>query len=85
MKYTSYFSSVIKAQGQPHLSDYQFRRMMNIVYLESYISALDFLQKKEGHRRYEMLKFKKHKKLVFNTTNMEPKELMEEMLRFSRP
>ncbi len=84
MKYTSFFSTIVKEQGQPHLSNDQFRRMMNIVHLESYIDALYFLQKKEKHRRYEMLIFAKHRKLVENTGNLEPKLLMEEMVRFSR-
>lgn len=83
MDYTGYFSKIINEQGQPHLSNDQFRRMMNIVHLESYISALEFLQKKENHSRYTMLIHQKHKKLVFSTGNIKPELLLKQMIEFS--
>ena len=44
MKYTSYYSNLLKAKGIPHLTVAQQQFIMNIVYLEGGISHIDKLK-----------------------------------------
>jgi len=40
MKCTKYFAFITKENGVPNVSEYQFRRMMNIMHLEGELNAL---------------------------------------------
>lgn len=40
MTYTNYYSTIIKAQGMPHISVAQHQKIMNIVHLEGALSHL---------------------------------------------
>ena len=40
MKYTAYYSTLIKAQGMPHITVAQHQKIMNIVHLEGALSHL---------------------------------------------
>lgn len=44
MKYTHYYSNLLKAKGIPHLTVAQQQQLMNIVYIEGGIAHLDQLK-----------------------------------------
>ena len=84
MRYTNYFSLVIKENGIPHLSPKTFRKMMNIVFLEGKLSGMRKLKEvykgTDQYYKYDMLMFSSHKKLVELTQNTEPKILLKLMI-----
>jgi hypothetical protein len=83
--YTKYFGDLIRAQGQPILSDYEFRRMMNIVYLEGLRRGIDCVRSKlkasAYAHKFDMDYFELGMKLTELTGNVEPQELMQQMVR----
>ncbi len=85
MQYTKYFSFIVKENGQPQLASDQFRRMMNIIYLEGVIYGLT--KCKEAHKdtdqyyKYDMIIFKEQMKLTDLTGNVKPDELVRTMFR----
>ena len=86
MIYANYFSSVTKDNGQPNLSADQFRRMMNIVYIEGVINGIKRIKKKETGQffKYDVLIFKHDSVLTELTGNLRPNALLREMYRLSR-
>jgi hypothetical protein len=44
MKFTSYYSKVVKSQGVPHLSVKQHQYLMNILHIEAGLHHLELLQ-----------------------------------------
>jgi hypothetical protein len=86
MLYTNYFSSLIKEQGPPNLNPDQFRRMMNIVFVEGIIVGMQRIKEKEKTMvfRYDMLIFKHQKVLTDLTGNLQPRELVREMYSISQ-
>ncbi len=85
MRYTSYFASLIKEQGPPHLNPDQFRRMMNIVFLEGLIAGMEKIKVKDKSQafKYDILIFKQNKILSELTGNLDPSSLMREMYLMS--
>ena len=85
MQYTKYFSFKVKENGQPQLSSEQFRRMMNIIYLEGVIHGLK--KSKEANKgtdqfyKYDVIIFKQEQKLTELTGNIKPNELLLIMLK----
>ena len=81
MIYTNYFSSLIIEQGPPNLNPDQFRRMMNIVFVEGIIVGIQRIKEKEKTMvfKYDMLIFKHQKVLTDLTGNLQPRELIREM------
>ena len=85
MRYTNYFSIVVKENGQPQLSSEQFRLMMNIIFLEGVIHGLN--KSKEANNgtdqfyKYDVIIFKNEKRLTDLTGNVEPNELLLQMLK----
>ena len=86
MRYTNYFSSIVKDQGPPHLNPDQFRRMMNIVYVEGSIAGINKIKTREKSEvfKYDMLIFKQNQVLTQLTGNLEPGQLIREMYTMSR-
>ena len=86
MNYANYFSTITKDNGQPNLSPDQFRRMMNIIYIEGVIQGIKRIKKKETAQsfKYDILIFKHDSVLTELTGNLKPLELMREMVRLSR-
>jgi len=88
MKYTKYVAAITKENGPPQLSTTQFRRMMNIIYVEGIKHGLT--QAKNTYKdspqfhRYNMLIFKTDKQLVDLTGNEAPAQLLKEMYQLSR-
>ena len=76
---------MVKEQGPPHLNPDQFRRMMNIVYVEGVISGMTKIKVREKTEvfKYDMLIFKQNKALTQLTGNLDPRQLIREMHRMS--
>ena len=85
MRYTNYFSSTVKEQGPPHLNPDQFRRMMNIVFLEGIIAGMEKIKNKDKTQvfKYDMLIFKQNQLLTKLTGNLRPNQLIREMYQMS--
>lgn len=87
MKYTNYFSSVIKEQGRFNLDTCQFQRFMNIVYVEGVITGLmkikESIKDSPEPYKYDLLIFRQDKTLTELTGNLEPNELIMEMMELS--
>jgi hypothetical protein len=86
MIYTRYFASVTKENGQPNLSPDQFRRMMNIVFVEGILSGMGKIKEMDTtqYYKYDTLIFKQDTVLTDLTGNLKPGELLKEMHRLSR-
>ncbi len=80
MIYTKYFSGFTKQNGQPNLSPEQFRRLMNIIFVEGSIQGMN--QIKEGFKN-ETLLFKQDAVLTDLTRSLTPQELVREMYLLS--
>ena len=85
MRYTNYFSSLVKEQGPPHLNPDQFKRMMNIVFLEGMIAGMEKIRITEKSQtfKYDMLIFKQNQVLTQLTGNLHPSQLIREMYQMS--
>ncbi len=87
MKYSKYFSKVVKENGQPNLSLDQFRRMMNIIATENKIEGLMIAKRmnidKDLYHQYDLTIFKYDRVLTKLTGNQKPMDLIEEMYHFS--
>ena len=85
MIYSNYFSSATKQNGPPNLNAEQFRRMMNIVFIEGILQGVARVksQEKEEEHRYDLLIYSQNNKLAGLTRNLKPEELMVEMHRLS--
>lgn len=87
MQYTKHFSFIVKENGQPQLSSEQFRRWMNIIYLEGFINGLKKV--KEANKgtnqfyMYDSIIFKEEKRLTKITGNLKTDALLNEMLTYS--
>ena len=83
MKYTKYFSGVLRNQGVPNLNVEQYAKLMNIVSLEGRLQEL--LDIKETLNREEYYKYDVRINRITNkikevTLDVLPKELMQNMI-----
>jgi hypothetical protein len=89
MKYTPYFSYILKLNGSPHLSQDMFALYMNIVHLEGRIAELNDLANKARQNDQKFvyrLKIDLIKdKLLRLTNNLEPEQLLAYMVENSVP
>ena len=85
MRYTNYFSSLIREQGPPHLDPDQFRRMMNIVFVEGILAGMNRIKEQEKTLlfKYDMLIFKHQRMLTELTGDLQPRDLIREMCSVS--
>ena len=86
MIYANYFATVTKDNGQPNLNPDQFRRMMNIVYIEGVINGIKRIKEKETGQyfKYDVLIFKHDSVLTELTGNLKPNLLLREMYHLSK-
>ncbi len=80
MIYTKYFSGFTKQNGQPDLSPEQFRRLMNIIFVEGSIQGMNQIK---GDFKNEILLFKQGTVLSDLTRSLTPQELVREMYLLS--
>jgi len=87
MQYSQYFGSITKENGQPRLNNEQFRRMMNIVSIEGVIKGLKIIKEKykntEAYYKFDVDIFREQRVLTELSGNLDPNDLMNEMIRFS--
>lgn len=86
LEYTIYFSEVIKENGIPNLSPYQFRRLLNIIAVENRIQGIfcikNQLENTPEFYKYDVILFKYQRQLTELTGNIKPDELLKEMYTF---
>jgi hypothetical protein len=84
MKYTSYFSRLLKSQGIPHLSADAFALYMNIVHLEGRIAQLEELSRQTKNEDTKFaLKLQKgllEEKIMKLTNHREPEAFVQDLL-----
>lgn len=81
MKFTSYYSQLVKANGVPHLNSKAHFLLMNIFYVEACMHTLEKLPcegKSLANKNGELFKLKH--KLRDLTQKQSPEELMREVL-----
>lgn len=88
MKYTKYFSGVLKNQGVPNLDPSQYARLMNIIHLEGVVHGVEKAKSSgfstSSTHQYDMVKFSQESKLTELTGNLQPQNLLDEMLKMSK-
>ena len=88
MRFIRYYSKLLDAQGIPHISLEQHKRLFNIVTLESRINELERLKAKEKDNgliyniEIRLLRLKGQLKAL--TDNQNPNDVIENMLYNSR-
>lgn len=84
MKYTKYFSGVVKNQGVPNLNVEQYARIMNIVSLEGRLQELldikETIQNREEYYKYDVRINRITNKIKELSFDVLPKELMQNMI-----
>jgi len=84
MRYTKYFTGVLKNQGVPNLNVEQYARLMNIVSLEGGLQRLQDLKasilSQEEKYKYDIRIYRISNKLKGLTLDVLPKELMQNMI-----
>lgn len=85
MKFTSYYSSLIKAQGIPHLSVDEHARLMNVIFIEGAMHHLSKI-KADGDSKVNIGKkeYTLYAQLYNITKKLAPKELIQQMVENSR-
>ena len=84
MKYTKYFSGVLRNQGVPNLNVEQYARLMNIVSLEGRLQELldikATIPNREEYYKYDVRINRITNKIKEATLDVLPKELMQNMI-----
>ena len=84
MKYTKYFSGVLRNQGVPNLNVEQYAKLMNIVSLEGRLQELldikETIQNREEYYKYDVRINRITNKIKEVTQDVLPKELMQNMI-----
>ncbi len=87
MRFTRYYSKLIRTQGVPQLSVDQHARLMNIISLEGRLAELESikqgLQKTDEHYRYDVRIFRIQMQLKGLTGDQYPKDVMNHMVFLS--
>ncbi len=88
MKFTNYFSRILKSQGVPHLDTDAFAVYMNIVHLEGRITQLNDLasQARDNDRKfaYRLDKEQLEYKIQKLTQHQEPSDYLDLLVRMSQ-
>ncbi|NND52911.1 MAG: hypothetical protein HKN54_10930 [Flavobacteriaceae bacterium] len=84
MRFTRYYSKLIKTQGIPHLDVNQYCRVMNIVSLEGRLQELNDLKKElkhpNEHYKYDVRIHRITQQLKSLTLDQYPKDVIEQMV-----
>ena len=82
MKYTSYYSQLLKSKGIPHLTVSQQQHIMNIVYLEGGIAQIDKLKcSGESQANKSKTIFKLEAQLYNLTKKQAPEVLFQQLFQ----
>jgi len=84
MKYTKYFSGVLRNQGVPNLNVEQYARLMNIVSLEGRLQELldikETITNREEYYKYDVRINRITNKIKEISLDILPRELMQNMI-----
>lgn len=84
MRFTKYFSCIIRNQGVPNLNVEQYARLMNIVSLEGRLQELlnikATIQNREEYYKYDIRINRITNKIKELSLDALPKELMQNMI-----
>jgi hypothetical protein len=84
MQFIKYYSKLLDAQGMPHISIEQHKRLFNIVTIESRIDEVTRLKENERDNdlkyKYETRLFRLKDQLIVLTDNKEAKHILTNML-----
>jgi hypothetical protein len=84
MKFTRYYSRLIKAQGVPHLNTDQHCRLMNIIALEGRLTVLESLKKDlnntTDHHKFDMKIHQVNLQIKLLTEDQFPKDVLQNMV-----
>ncbi len=84
MRFIRYYSKMLDAQGQPHLSVEQHKMLFNIISLESRLDEIEKIKKVEKNiklkYKYDVRIHRLKKQLNSLTLDKFPKEVIETML-----
>ncbi len=87
MRFTRYYSKLIRTQGVPQLSVDQHARLMNIISLEGRLAELESIKKSlvnsDEHYRYDVRIFRIQMQLKGLTGDQYPKDVMNHMVFLS--
>tara|TARA_B110000902_G_C13995016_1_gene470390 strand:+ start:240 stop:500 length:261 start_codon:yes stop_codon:yes gene_type:complete len=82
--YTKYLSALVNDQGAPNLSQADYKKLMNVVYLEGKLEGLSSATKMMSNtnetRKFDLKMFDVQKQITLITGNLEPKEFIRLML-----
>lgn len=82
--YTKYLSALVKDQGAPNVSQADYKKLMNVVYLEGKLEGLKNATKMMTNtgepRKFDLKIFDVQKQITLITGNLEPKEFIRLML-----
>ena len=88
MKYTKYFSGVLRNQGVPNLNVEQYARLMNIVSLEGRMQELldlkETITNREAYYKYDVRIKRLSAKIEALTASEAPNALMQHMVLTSK-
>ncbi|HEY5687622.1 MAG TPA: hypothetical protein VIS27_04880 [Yeosuana sp.] len=84
MKYTKYYSGLLRNQGVPNLNVEQYAKLMNIVSLEGRLQELldlkESISNREEYYKYDVRINRITNKINEITLDVLPKELMQNMI-----
>ena len=88
MRYTKYFSGILRHQGVPNLNVEQYCRLMNIVSLEGRLEELNNIKKSiknpEEAYKYDVRIHRISNKIKGLTLDEYPKDVMQNMIYKSK-
>jgi len=82
--YTKYLSALVNDQGAPNVSQADYKKLMNVVYLEGKLEGLrnasNMMTNTTEPRKFDLKMFDIQKQITQITGNLEPKEFIRLML-----
>jgi len=88
MKYSKFFKAIINSGGIINFNPEQITRIMNIVAIENQIKGVSDIREKYTHikqdNRYQIESYRLNQILNRLTSELTPKELIEDMFRLSQ-
>ena len=84
--YTKYLSTLVNDQGAPNVSQENYKKLMNVVYLEGKLEGLrnatKMMQSTSEPRKFDLKLFDVQSQITLITGNLPPKDFIRELLEF---
>lgn len=82
--YTKYLSALVNDQGAPNVNQADYKKLMNVIYLEGKFEGLKSASKMMSNtnepRKFDLKIFDVQKQITLITGNIEPKEFIRLIL-----